>query len=158
MARLKHPNIIQILAISERERHPFLSLEYAEGGNLAQKLAVEVMVPQAAAGLVASLACAVQFAHQAGVVHRDIKPTNVLLAADGTPKLSDFGLAKLLDADSTLTGTGQPIGTPSYMAPEQARGGRKKWGRPRTFTAWGRSFTTRSPAGRRLSAGRPWRP
>ena len=119
IARLRHPNIIAIHAIGEHDKRPYLSLEFAEGGSLAQRLAEKPMAPREAAALVETLARAVHAAHQAGVVHRDLKPSNVLLTADGVPKVGDFGLAKLLDADSRLTMTGQPIGTPSYMAPEQ---------------------------------------
>jgi eukaryotic-like serine/threonine-protein kinase len=119
VARLRHPNIIAIHAIGEHDNRPYLSLEFAEGGSLAQRLAEKPMAPREAAALIETLARAVHAAHQAGVIHRDLKPGNVLLTADGVPKVGDFGLAKLLDADSRHTMTGQPIGTPSYMAPEQ---------------------------------------
>ncbi len=123
VARLRHPNIIAIHAIGEHDNRPYLSLEFAEGGSLAQRLAEKPMAPRQAAEVLEILARAVHAAHRAGVVHRDLKPGNVLLTADGVPKLSDFGLAKLLDADSGgRTITGQPIGTPNYMAPEQAEG------------------------------------
>jgi eukaryotic-like serine/threonine-protein kinase len=128
IARLRHPNIIAIHAIGEHEGQPYLSLEFADGGSLAQRLAERPMAPREAAALVETLARAVHVAHQAGVIHRDLKPSNVLLAADGTPKVSDFGLAKLLDADSERTASGQPLGTPSYMAPEQAGGHSKHVG------------------------------
>ena len=128
IARLRHPNIIAIHAIGEHDDRPYLSLEFAEGGSLAQRLAEKPMAPREAAALVETLARAVHAAHQAGVIHRDLKPSNVLLTADGVPKVSDFGLAKLLDSDSGHTVTGQPIGTPSYMAPEQAEGHRKQVG------------------------------
>jgi serine/threonine-protein kinase len=119
VARLQHPNIIAIHAIHEHERRPYLALEFADGGNLAQRLADKPMHTGQAAELVETLATAVQAAHREGIIHRDLKPSNVLLTADGVPKLSDFGLAKLLDTDSRQTRTGQPLGTPSYMAPEQ---------------------------------------
>ena len=122
IARLRHPNIITIHAIGEHENRPYLSLEFADGGSLAQRLAERPMGPREAAGLVETLARAVQAAHLAGIVHRDLKPSNVLLTAEGVPKVSDFGLAKLLDDESVRTLSGQPLGTPSYMAPEQAEG------------------------------------
>ena len=128
IARLRHPNIIAIHAISEHENRPYLSLEFAEGGSLAQRLAEKPMAPREAAALVETLARAVHAAHQAGIIHRDLKPSNVLLTADGVPKVSDFGLAKLLDADSGRTLSGQVMGTPSYMAPEQAEGHSKQVG------------------------------
>jgi serine/threonine protein kinase len=128
VARLRHPNIIAIYAVGEQENRPYLSLEFAEGGSLAQRLADKPMAPREAAAQVEVLARAVHAAHQAGVVHRDLKPSNVLLTADGVPKVSDFGLAKLLDNDSGRTLSGQVMGTPSYIAPEQAEGHSKQVG------------------------------
>lgn len=122
VARLRHPNIVGIHAIGEHDGATYLSLEYVEGGSLANRLAAGPMAPRPAAHLVATLAAAVDFAHRAGVVHRDLKPSNVLLTDDGVPKVGDFGLAKLLDSDSGRTFTGQVMGTPNYMAPEQAEG------------------------------------
>jgi eukaryotic-like serine/threonine-protein kinase len=119
VAHLRHPNIIAIHAIAEHEGLSCLALEYIEGGSLAEKLNNGPMDPRPAAVLVETLARAVQAAHQAGIIHRDLKPSNVLLTADGVPKISDFGLAKLMDSDSKQTRTGQIMGTPSYMAPEQ---------------------------------------
>jgi WD40 repeat protein/tetratricopeptide (TPR) repeat protein/tRNA A-37 threonylcarbamoyl transferase component Bud32 len=119
-ARLRHPNIVQIHQVGIHDGLPFLALEYVDGGNLAQKLNGTPLPPRAAADLLAQLAEAVEFAHRSGVVHRDLKPSNVLLAKDGTPKITDFGLAK--QEQSELTATGAVLGTPSYMAPEQAAG------------------------------------
>jgi serine/threonine-protein kinase len=97
-------------------------MEYVEGGSLAQKLAGTPQPADQAVSLVATLAEAIQVAHQSGIVHRDLKPGNVLLTTDGTPKVTDFGLARRLEDGSGLTLIGVPVGTPSYMAPEQGRG------------------------------------
>jgi len=122
VARLRHPNIIQIYEIGEVEGLPFVSLELLEGGDLDDYLAGTPQPGRSAAELMATLGRAVQAAHEAGIVHRDLKPGNVLFAADGVPKITDFGLAKLLESDSRQTQSGQIMGTPSYMAPEQASG------------------------------------
>src|SRR5262249_30288386 len=95
--------------------------ELVGGGSLADLLSRGPLPPRRAAELVERVACAIQHAHERGIVHRDLKPANVLLAGDGTPKVTDFGLAKRSD-DSGLTATGAVLGTPSYMAPEQAQG------------------------------------
>jgi WD40 repeat protein len=122
LARLQHPNVVQIHDIGEHDGRPFLALEYVTGGTLADRAAGAPQPPQWSAGIVEVLARAVHAAHQSGFVHRDLKPTNVLLTPDGTPKVTDFGLARDLTADSDLTHTGVVLGTPSYMAPEQATG------------------------------------
>jgi WD40 repeat protein/tRNA A-37 threonylcarbamoyl transferase component Bud32 len=123
VARLKNSHIVQVYDFGNHEGRPFFSLEYLEGGSLADRMRGQPQSPRQAAQLVEALARAVQAAHDAGVVHRDLKPANVLLTADGTAKVSDFGLAKqLLDADADLTPTEAVLGTPSYMAPEQAAG------------------------------------
>jgi WD40 repeat protein/serine/threonine protein kinase len=147
VARLRHENIVQVHQVGEYDGRPFLALEYIEGGSLAERLAGTPQPADLAAGLVETLARAVHYAHQMGVIHRDLKPANVLLAAGGcvgpdsdlaiglarsesgptqpsaaVPKITDFGLAKRLDADPGQTGSGTVLGTPSYMAPEQAAG------------------------------------
>ncbi len=101
---------------------PFFSLEFCRGGSLDRKLDGTPLPPKEAARLVETLARAVQAAHDKGIVHRDLKPANVLLAADGTPKVTDFGLAKKLDDAMATDADGAVMGTPSYMAPEQAGG------------------------------------
>jgi hypothetical protein len=132
VARLKHANVVQIYDFGEAGGLPYFSLEFVEGGGLDKKLAGTPLLPTEAAALVETLAQAMAAAHAAGLVHRDLKPANVLLAADGTPKVTDFGLVKRLDvagpgqpAAAGLTASGAILGTPSYMAPEQA-GGRSK--------------------------------
>ncbi len=121
LARLQHPNIVQVHEIGDHQGKPYFSQEFCEGGSLHQRLADHALPPGQAADLVEVLARAMQAAHQANVIHRDLKPANVLLGADGTPKISDFGLAKKLD-EVGQTQLGTAMGTPSYMAPEQARG------------------------------------
>jgi serine/threonine protein kinase len=122
VARLKHPNIVQIHEVGQHEGQPYLALEYVDAGNLSQSLNGNPVSPAKSARLVLTLADAVQHAHEQGVVHRDLKPANILLAADGTPRITDFGLAKRLDHESDQTRTGTVKGTPNYMAPEQALG------------------------------------
>jgi hypothetical protein len=122
IARLKHPNIVQVYAIGTHDDLPYFAMEYCGGDSLARTFAERRLSPREAADLTARLARAVGAAHAAGIVHRDLKPGNVLLSDDGTPKITDFGLAKQLGDDSGLTRSGAIIGTPSYMAPEQAAG------------------------------------
>ena len=99
VARLQHPNIVQIFEVGQERGKPFLALEFAEQGTLAQKIREMPLTPRDAAELLASLADAVQHAHEQNIVHRDLKPANVLFTRDGTPKITDFGLAKLLEPD-----------------------------------------------------------
>src|ERR1700676_240877 len=127
IARLQHPNIVQVYEVGEHEGMPFFSLEFCPGGSLDGKLDGTPLPPLEAARLVQTLASAVQAAHEKSVIHRDLKPANILLGEDGTPKITDFGLAKKLD-DAGQTATGVIMGTPSYMAPEQAGGQSKEIG------------------------------
>jgi WD40 repeat protein len=122
VARLQHPNIVQVYEVGEVEGHLYCSLELVGGGSLAQRLTGTPLLSQQPARLTEVLARAVQAAHERGVIHRDLKPANVLLTEDGVPKVADFGLAKRADAPSVRTQSGAVVGTPSYMAPEQAAG------------------------------------
>jgi tetratricopeptide (TPR) repeat protein len=136
-ARLRHPNLMQVYEVGESGGRPYLAMEFVEGGTLARRLDGVPLPPVVAAGLVETLARAVQYAHERGVVHRDLKPANVLLdptapGDDGppawlagcAPKIADFGLARTSDAPAGTTRTGEVLGTPAYMAPEQAAGGK----------------------------------
>ena len=137
VARLQHPNIVQIYEVSEQDGRPFFSLEFCPGGSLAGQLDGTPLPSSRAAELVEALARAMQAAHDKGVVHRDLKPANILLTEDGTPKITDFGLAKKLDDVTGQTQTGSILGTPSYMAPEQAGGRSKEIGPPADTYALG---------------------
>ncbi|MGB9688127.1 protein kinase domain-containing protein [Thermogutta sp.] len=117
-AALRHPHIVQIYEIGESAESWFVAMEYLEGGSLADR-PDKVWSPREAAKMVATLARAVQYAHEHHILHRDLKPANVLLDADGSPKIADFGLAKRLDERSLMTTEEELIGTPAYMAPEQ---------------------------------------
>lgn len=122
VAALRHSNVVQVYDVGDLEGRPYFTMELMEGGSLAQRQAGEPQPARQAAALVATLAEAVHAAHQGGIVHRDLKPSNILFTPDGTPKITDFGLARRLEGNAALTLSGVPVGTPSYMAPEQARG------------------------------------
>ncbi len=122
VAAIDHPNIIKIFAIGEHDGLPYFSLEFLEGGSLAQRIDGKPQPVDESARIIEALARAMNVAHRRGIVHRDIKPANVLFAADGTPKIADFGLVKRLEEDSARTGAGSILGSPSYMAPEQTTG------------------------------------
>ncbi|RLS30011.1 MAG: serine/threonine protein kinase, partial [Planctomycetota bacterium] len=122
VAALQHPNIVQIYEVGESDSLPHFSLEYVDGAPLDKALAGKPQVPKDAARLLETLSHAMHFAHQHGIVHRDLKPANILVSSEGVPKITDFGLAKQLEGDSSQTKEGALMGTPSYMAPEQARG------------------------------------
>ncbi len=122
VARLRHPNIVRVHEVGEAGGHPFFVQELVEGGTLADRVRLAPLPARAAARLVETLARAMHHAHEHGIVHRDLKPQNVLVTAEGTPKIIDFGLAKQFDAEADATPSGVILGTPGYMAPEQAAG------------------------------------
>ena len=117
-ANLDHPNVLPIYEVGEHQGQQYFSMKLAPGGSLADKVAALVNDPKAAVSLFVKVCRAVDFAHRCGILHRDLKPGNVLLDADGTPYVTDFGLAKKVEGDSGLTQSGAILGTPSYMAPE----------------------------------------
>jgi serine/threonine protein kinase len=145
VARVQHPNIVQVFEVGERHGTPYLALEFVSGGSLAQKLHGAPQPPREAARLVETLARAMHAAHQRGVVHRDLKPGNVLLTADATPRITDFGLARRLDDLAGQTASGAVLGTASYMAPEQARGPLRRGGRAARRPGCGRLRAGRHP-------------
>lgn len=122
VGQLQHPNIVQVYDIGKHEGLPYFSLEFVDGKPLDKDLEAKPQPEQRAAELLETLARAMHYAHERGIIHRDLKPANVLLTKTGIPKISDFGLAKQLESDSSQTKTGTIMGTPSYMAPEQGRG------------------------------------
>ena len=121
-AALDHPCIVPVYEVDTLAGQPFFSMKLVEGGSLAGRMTELRADRRAAVALLTRVARAVHFAHQRGVIHRDLKPGNILLDADGTPMVADFGLARKATGDARLTQTGAILGTPAYMAPEQARG------------------------------------
>jgi serine/threonine protein kinase len=128
VAALNHPGVVRIYDYGEHNGLPYFSMEWAEGGSLADRLRGGAIQPEEAARLVETLARSMHYVHECGIIHRDLKPANVLLTADGVTRIADFGLARRLGDDPGLTITGMVMGTASYMAPEQAEG-KKEVGR-----------------------------
>ena len=121
-ASLEHPGIVPIHEVGERDGQCYFSMNFIEGGQLDEVVRREPIPIRRSVELVAKVARTVHYAHEHGILHRDIKPGNILLDKNGEPHLTDFGLARLVEAESTITGTLEAMGTPSYMAPEQAAG------------------------------------
>src|SRR5262245_38923912 len=121
-ARLEHPGIVPIHEVGERDGQCYFSMKFVEGGQLDEVAKRKPMPIRDAVELIAKVARTVHYAHEHGILHRDIKPGNILLDAKGKPHLTDFGLARLVESESSVTETLDVLGTPSYMAPEQAVG------------------------------------
>ena len=144
-ARLSHPHIVSVFQVGECDAQPYFTMQYIEGTTLAQKLVDGPLSAHDAARLLEPVCRAIHYAHDCGVLHRDLKPSNILIDREGNPYVSDFGLAKRIDIDPTLTPSGAFLGTPSYMPPEQAwnnPGSASRSARLPTSIAWARSCTT----------------
>jgi WD40 repeat protein/Flp pilus assembly protein TadD len=122
-ANLDHPGIVPIFEVGQHEGQHYFSMGFVEGQSVSQRLADGPLPPREAAALLVKIADAIEYAHRRGIIHRDLKPANILIDASGNPRVTDFGLAKKVQGDSNLTASGQIMGTPSYMPPEQAGGG-----------------------------------
>ena len=127
-AGLQHPNIVAIHEVGEHEGRPFFSMDYVAGQTLADLVRDQLLSAQRAARYLKIVAEAIHFAHQRGILHRDLKPSNVLIDQSDEPRVTDFGLAKRLGTDSDLTVSGQVLGSPNFMSPEQAEGRQKEVG------------------------------
>ncbi len=127
-ANLDHPGIVPIFEVGQHDGQHYFSMGFVEGQSLSQRLAEGPLPAREAAELIRRASEAIEYAHQRGVIHRDLKPANILLDQNGNPRVTDFGLAKKTEGDSGLTGSGQIMGTPSYMPPEQAGGKRGEVG------------------------------
>jgi len=127
-AGLTHPNIVNIHDVGVEAGHHFFSMDYIEGRNLEELILENPLPVRQAAGYLLEIAQAIEYAHQQGILHRDLKPSNILIDHTGASQITDFGLAKQIQKDGQLTGTGQLLGTPAYMSPEQAAGERGQFG------------------------------
>ncbi len=127
-ARLEHPNIVSVYEVGESRVGPYFSMKYIRGRTLASLVAAQPLPPRKAARILAAVARGIGFAHQHGILHRDLKPSNILVDQHGQPMVTDFGLAKHTGQGAVITQTGDILGTPAYMAPEQAAGDRGQVG------------------------------
>src|SRR5262249_21812877 len=121
-AQLDHPHIVSIYEVGEQDGQPYFSMQLVEGTSLSAHLPRLAGDPRAAVQLLPAVAPAIHHAHKRGIIHRDLKPANIRVDEQGEPHITDFGLARRVEGGSGLTQTGAIVGTPSYMAPEQARG------------------------------------
>jgi serine/threonine protein kinase len=148
-AALQHPNIVAVHEVGVHEGQHYLVMDLVDGPNLAGLIKDKPLPAKRAAGYLKSVAEAIHFAHEHGILHRDLKPSNVLVGSDDRPRVADFGLARRLGTDSSLTLSGQMLGSPNYMPPEQAAGGGGKVGRPADIYGLGailyHLLTTRPP-------------
>ena len=157
-ANLDHPCIVPIYEVGEREGSCYFSMKFIDGGQLDEVAKRTPISIRNAAELIAKLARTVHYAHEHGILHRDIKPGNILLDAKGEPHLTDFGLARLLETKSTVTHTMDVLGTPSYMAPEQAAVITSSSQVRQMFTDSAQCFTNCLPAIHLLPAEQPTKP
>lgn len=142
VAKVSHPNVVHVYEAGELDGHAFFTMEFIEGEDAETVVRKGPLGPDEAAALIEAVARGVQQAHSAGIVHRDIKPGNIILRKDDTPVLTDFGLAQDLSHSNALTQTGVSMGTPAYMAPEQARGERARVGKRSDVYALGATLYT----------------
>ena len=158
-----HPHIVPVFQVGNHDGQPFFTMQLRRGDHAGAKAGRWPVAGAGGGRLLVPVCRAIHYAHDHGVLHRDLKPSNILIDLEGNPYVSDFGLAKRIDVDPSLTPSGAMVGTPSYMAPEQAGslapGGRsRRRARRATSTAWARSSTTCSPADRRFRPQRRSRP
>ncbi|MCC6466363.1 MAG: serine/threonine protein kinase [Planctomycetes bacterium] len=142
VARVSHPNVVRVYEAGQMEGHPFFTMEFIEGDDAETMIKAGPLGPDQAAGIMEAVARGVAQAHAEGIVHRDIKPGNIIVRRDGTPVLTDFGLAQDLSQSAQLTRTGVSMGTPAYMSPEQARGQRERVGKKSDVYSLGATLFT----------------
>ena len=153
-ARLQHPNIVRIHETGEQNGQPYFSMDYVEGGGLARLVREKPLMAKHAARYVKTISEAIHYAHEQGILHRDLKPSNVLIDHADQPHVTDFGLAKRMTTESFLTVTGDVMGSPSFMPPEQAGAKGVKAGRYSDVYGLGAILFTSSRAARRSSRAR----
>ncbi len=158
--QLNHRHIVAVHEVGVHEGHHYFSMDYVAGRSLQDVVHDEPLPSKLAARYLRQVAEAIEYAHQQGVLHRDLKPANILIDGNDQPQVTDFGLARSLEADSELTAASAVVGTPSYMPPEQADPKREELGPWSDVYGIGRHFTPCSPGGPRFEPSRqsPWSP